>query len=27
LTRWAAVGLWLYAGGFAEIVRRWQAGG
>ena len=27
LARWAAVGVWLYAGGFAEIVRRWQAGG
>jgi hypothetical protein len=26
LTRWAAVGVWLYAGGLAEIVRRWQAG-
>jgi hypothetical protein len=25
--RWTAVGAWLYAGGFAEIVRRWQAGG
>jgi hypothetical protein len=27
LTRWAAVAVWLYAGGLAEIVRRWQAGG
>ena len=27
LTRWAAVGIWLYAGGLAEIIRRWQAGG
>jgi hypothetical protein len=27
LTRWAAVAVWLYAGGFAEIVKRWQAGG
>ena len=26
LTRWAAVGVWLYAGGLAEIIRRWQAG-
>jgi hypothetical protein len=26
LTRWAAVGIWLYAGGLAEIIRRWQAG-
>jgi hypothetical protein len=26
LARWAAVGLWLYAGGLAEIIRRWQAG-
>jgi hypothetical protein len=25
--RWAAVGIWLYAGGLAEIMRRWQAGG
>ena len=25
--RWAAVAIWLYAGGLAEIVRRWQAGG
>jgi hypothetical protein len=25
--RWAAVGIWLYAGGLAEIIRRWQAGG
>jgi hypothetical protein len=23
--RWAAVGIWLYAGGLAEIIRRWQA--
>ena len=27
LTRWSAVGVWLYAGGLAEIIRRWQAGG
>jgi hypothetical protein len=27
LCRWAAVALWLYAGGLAEIIRRWQAGG
>jgi hypothetical protein len=27
LARWAAVAIWLYAGGLAEIVRRWQAGG
>jgi hypothetical protein len=27
LTRWAAVGVWLYAGGLAEIIHRWQAGG
>jgi hypothetical protein len=27
LARWSAVIIWLYAGGFAEIVRRWQAGG
>jgi hypothetical protein len=27
ITRWAAVGIWLYAGGLAEIIRRWQAGG
>jgi hypothetical protein len=27
LTRWAAVAIWLYAGGLAEIIRRWQAGG
>jgi hypothetical protein len=26
LTRWSAVGVWLYAGGLAEIIRRWQAG-
>jgi hypothetical protein len=26
ITRWAAVGIWLYAGGLAEIIRRWQAG-
>ncbi len=26
-TRWAAVGVWLYAGGLAEIIKRWQAGG
>jgi hypothetical protein len=26
LTRWAAVGVWLYAGGLAEIIRRWQTG-
>ena len=26
ITRWAAVAIWLYAGGFAEIVKRWQAG-
>ena len=26
VARWAAVGLWLYAGGLAEIIRRWQAG-
>ena len=24
--RWAAVAIWLYAGGLAEIIRRWQAG-
>jgi len=27
LTRWSAVGIWLYTGGLAEIIRRWQAGG
>jgi multidrug transporter EmrE-like cation transporter len=27
VTRWSAVAVWLYAGGLAEIVRRWQAGG
>jgi hypothetical protein len=27
ITRWAAVAIWLYAGGLAEIIRRWQAGG
>ena len=27
LSRWAAVAIWLYAGGLAEIVKRWQAGG
>jgi hypothetical protein len=26
LTRWSAVLVWLYAGGLAEIIRRWQAG-
>ena len=26
LTRWSAVGIWLYAGGLAEIIRRWQTG-
>lgn len=27
VARWSAVALWLYAGGLAEIIRRWQAGG
>ena len=27
VTRWASVAIWLYAGGLAEIIRRWQAGG
>jgi len=27
ITRWASVAIWLYAGGLAEIIRRWQAGG
>ena len=27
VARWAAVALWLYAGGLQEIIRRWQAGG
>ena len=26
-TRWGAVAILLYAGGLAEIIRRWQAGG
>jgi len=26
VTRWAAVGVWLAAGGLAEIIRRWQTG-
>jgi hypothetical protein len=26
VTRWSAVAIWLYAGGLAEIVRRWQTG-
>jgi hypothetical protein len=26
ITRWASVGIWLYAGGLAEIIRRWQTG-
>jgi hypothetical protein len=26
ITRWSAVAIWLYAGGLAEIIRRWQAG-